>query len=114
MAMRTILDLICIQTICVLIIDNTDAIYTLKRLISRIITRGKIITDNYTLKPIDCSLCMTWWICVIYLIATHQFTIIWLCVSLMFAFFTQTTNILINALKDTIETMIIKGKNKLK
>lgn len=27
------------------------------------------------LKPIDCSLCMVWWVCLVYIIATGEFTL---------------------------------------
>lgn len=56
-----------ITLITVIVIDQTDVVSHLKRLISRILTKGKSNNDNYELKPIDCSLCTSFWLNLIYL-----------------------------------------------
>lgn len=68
--MQTILDLIFIQFILVFIIDISGFIPSLKLFISKYLTKSKIVTDNFSIKPIDCSLCMTHWVGLIYIIYT--------------------------------------------
>ena len=63
-----ILNLIYIWIIVVIIIDISDFIESLKTGISKLLTKGKIITTNFDLKPLSCSFCMNWWIGLIYII----------------------------------------------
>ena len=63
-----LLKLLCIQLICVLIIDISGFIDSVKWGVSKWLTKGKIQTTDYRIKPFDCSLCMTWWSCLIYMI----------------------------------------------
>mgnify|MGYP003307854558 CR=1 FL=1 len=65
------IDLIIIQIIIVFIIDICGVVPNIKKGISRILTKGKIITDDYSMKPLDCSLCMCFWTCLIYSLLTN-------------------------------------------
>lgn len=67
-------NLICIAFIVVLIIDCTDIIDSFKRWLSLFLSKGVINTTAYRLKPFDCSLCMTFWLGLFYLLST-EFTI---------------------------------------
>lgn len=64
-----------IMLICVLVIDHTDFIDHIKSTLSRLLTKGNINSSDYHLKPFDCSLCMTFWLNLIYIIATKNFTL---------------------------------------
>jgi hypothetical protein len=66
-----ILDLICIWFICVLVIDISGFIDSIKYGLSYLLTKGKIPTTDYRLKPIDCSLCATFWCGLIYVLVTN-------------------------------------------
>lgn len=57
----------------------------LKKAISWIITKGTIKTADYELKPFDCPLCASWWACIIYLVASGQFTIVGIFLSAIMA-----------------------------
>lgn len=70
-----ILNLIYIWIIVVIIIDISDFIESLKTGISKLLTKGKIITTNFDLKPLSCSFCMNWWIGLIYIICMGQFSL---------------------------------------
>lgn len=69
------LSLLFIQFIIVIIVDVTDFPSTLKRLLSRILTRNQLVTDNYRAHLLDCSLCINTWTSLIYLLITHQMTL---------------------------------------
>lgn len=73
--MNTILSLLFIQVIVVFIVDISGAIDSLKSGLKWLLTKGKMNSSNYVLKPFDCSLCMTWWTCLIYLLCVGKFTI---------------------------------------
>lgn len=68
-------DVILITIIVVCIVDVSGFIDTIKSLLKRIMTGGKMSDPNYSLKPIDCSLCMSFWTNLIYTIATGQFSL---------------------------------------
>ena len=70
-----IIDIILITLICVFVIDCTDFVDNVKKGLSKRLTNGKIITSNYDFKPFSCSLCMTWWTGLFYLIFTHCLTL---------------------------------------
>lgn len=65
-----VFDLILLQLITVFIIDLSGAVEHLKLFISSYLTKTKIKSTNFSLKPLDCSLCMMHWIGLIYLLFT--------------------------------------------
>lgn len=73
--MNTILSLLLIQVIVVFIVDISGAIDSLKSGLKWLLTKGKMSSSDYRLKPFDCSLCCTWWTCLIYLLCVGKFTI---------------------------------------
>lgn len=62
-----------IAMLCCFIV-NSGAVDSLKRLIWRWL-KGKAPYKDYSLKPLDCELCLTWWCGVIYLLCTAEFTL---------------------------------------
>lgn len=113
--LNIILKLIIIQIIIVFIVDLSGFITSLKLFISNKITNGKMSTTNFSLKPFSCSLCMTWWIGLLYILLIHHFTIPLIGVVCLLAFLTPVTmnfllliKDLINKLLDTIYENVIK------
>lgn len=74
--MMMYLNILFIAVIFVCITDLTDFPITLKSLISKLLTKGKIETPNYKLHLLDCSLCQTFWASLIYIIVIGQFSIL--------------------------------------
>lgn len=97
-----------ITIICVLIIDQTDAMDSLKKIISRILTKGKIISTEYSLRPFDCSLCASWWANLIALLLSGTLSILNVAIILLFAIMTPIINDFIILIKDGLEWMINK------
>lgn len=108
-----ILDLILIQCIIVFIIDLSGAVDSFKLFISNILTKGKIQTTNYDLKPFTCSLCMTHWLGLLYLILTSQFTFGSYGLVCLLAFLTPVTSSILLYCKDLIIYVINKLNTKL-
>lgn len=65
-----ILDLFYITLIVVFIIDHSGIIDTIKSALAKWLG-----VQGVRLQPFDCSLCMTWWACLLYIIITGHFTL---------------------------------------
>ena len=61
-ALMIYLDLLALAFIVVYIIDETGIVNSLKTFIKRWLN----VKSDITLKPLDCSLCMTHWVCLVY------------------------------------------------
>lgn len=95
-----LLKLLCIQLICVLIIDISGFIDSVKFCISKWLTNGKFPKADYRIKPFDCSLCATWWTGLIYIICTGQFSIFLVAYLLFLAVMTPVAKDIIILTKD--------------
>lgn len=103
-----LLKLLCIQLICVLIIDISGFIDSVKWGVSKWLTKGKIPTTNYRIKPFDCSLCMTWWSCLIYMICMGQLSVFLLAYILFLAIMTPVAKDIIILIRDVFVKLINK------
>lgn len=65
--------LISIALVCV--IDISGFTDSWKSSLKKLITKGRMSDPNYSLKPFDCSLCMTFWVGLFYLIFTGGISI---------------------------------------
>ena len=77
---NVIFNLFLIAVICVFIVDISGAIDSLKSGIKWLLTNGKMKNSNYDLKPLSCSLCMTFWSGLIYLLVTSNFTLMYVAI----------------------------------
>lgn len=69
------LKLFLITFVVVFIVDVSGAIDSLKSALKWVLTNGKMSHSDYRLKPFDCSLCTSFWVGLIYLLCTGNFTI---------------------------------------
>lgn len=95
-----ILSLFLIQVIVCCIVDISGIIDSLKWLIWKLFCKGIGKPENITLKPIDCSCCMTFWSGLVYLICTGNITLPYLAILLLFAVLASNTTGFILTLKD--------------
>ena len=68
--MKEIIDLILVALVTIYIVDLSGFTETLLKVISAY--KGRKITE---LKPFSCSLCMVWWVCLIYAVIVGNLTI---------------------------------------
>ena len=68
--MNAIIDLILVALVTIYIVDLSGFTETLLKVISAY--KGRKITE---LKPFSCSLCMVWWVCMIYAVIVGNLTI---------------------------------------
>lgn len=106
------LNLLIICLVNVLIIDLSGFINDIKQLLSRILTKSKINTTNFKIKPFDCSFCMTFWTGLTYLFFISHLTLFNLLIVLLLAFFTEPIKQILLLIKDLIIKLIdtIYGK----
>ena len=83
-----LIKLLLISLIVVFIVDISGAIESLKSGIKWVLTKGKMNHSNYSLKPFDCSLCMTFWCCLLYLYLVGEFTLPYIAFTCLLATFT--------------------------
>lgn len=107
------LNLILISIICVCIIDLSGFIDSIKYGMSHLITKGVLTTTNYRIKPFDCSLCMTHWLGLIYLIVAGKLSILTYTVLLLIAVSTPIIQDFIRLIQDLLTTIINKINNRL-
>ena len=89
------IDLFEITVIVVIIVDISGFIDSIKNLI------GKVLgINNVSLKPIDCSLCMTFWVSMAYLIYANELSITTLMFSLLISVITPIIKDAIYLIRD--------------
>lgn len=107
-----IINLLLIQLIIVFIIDLSGVMNSVKLTLSKWLTKGKVASTDYRIKPFDCSLCMTWWVGLIYLFLAHSFTLPYVAIVAGFAFLTSTSKDTLLTIKDIL-TWILNQINKI-
>lgn len=101
-----IINLTLIAAIVVFIVDISGAVDSLKSGLKWILTKGKMRNSDYQLKPLDCSLCMTFWSGIIYLLITNNFTLPYLAFVCLLACFSGIIKNSILLVEDIITTII--------
>lgn len=96
------LDLLFITIIIVFIVDLSGFSETLKEWLSGWLTNGRIITTKYHLRPFTCSLCLTFWTGLIYLLATGSLSIPYICLVCLLALIASTIKDILLLVKDLI------------
>ena len=100
-----IINLILIQIIVVFIIDLSGIVDTVKKFIWR---KWIKVGDyhNLSLKPFSCSLCSTWWLCLIYLLITSNFNLLTIAITAILAFLAGTMGDFLIWIKDLLTHII--------
>lgn len=92
-------NLIIIAFICVFIIDYSGFIDQADRALTKLL-KSKV--QLHIPKPFSCSLCSTWWACLIYLICTSNFTLPNIALTALVCILTPEILSIIYFLKDCI------------
>jgi hypothetical protein len=94
------LKLFIINLAVILIVDLSGFIPSMKRKLSKVFTKNTISSDNFSLKPFDCSYCMTFWCLLGFLLYSHELTFITVLYLLIITHFTEVTKQILLLLKD--------------
>lgn len=101
--MTNFFNLLLITLAVVHLIDLSGFIQTIKRTILKLLGRPP---QDFSLKPFDCSYCMTHHISVIYLLCIHQLTLINYVIILSLSFITPVIKDLMIYLKDLLTAFV--------
>lgn len=96
--MTTYIELIAIAFICVIIIDLSGFIQEIESLVTRLLGARRGYFEMP--KPFSCSLCMTWWTGLIYLLIMGECTILNILLVLLIAYFTPVFKDILLILRD--------------
>lgn len=98
--MNPILILLLITVSCVFIIDLTDFVDSVKIGIWKWVWKDKREYRDFRIKPFDCSLCMSFWCGLIYLIASGDITLPLIVLQLFFSYMTPIIKDCLQMVKD--------------
>lgn len=102
----TIFNLFLIAWICVFVIDCSGIVEEMEM-------RMKKICPLYRIgKPFSCSLCMTWWISLAYLLAVGHFTLPYVAITAFWAIMTGELGALIKYIQSYIARAIIRADER--
>ena len=98
------IDLFEITVIVVIIVDISGFIDSIKSLI------GKVLgINNVSLKPLDCSFCLNWWVSLGYLVITNQLSLTAVMVALLLSTMTPIIKDAIYLIRDLLGKIIDKA-----
>lgn len=92
-------NLFSILIICVIVIDISGFVYSLKVAIGKYL---KISPNSFHIKPFDCSFCMTFWVSMIYLLVVGRFTLVNIAIVLLICCLTTPLKNLIMSVRDKL------------
>lgn len=101
-----ILNLFIISVIWVLILDLCGFARTIDKTMYKIFYPGRPFREDAHFPPFSCSLCMTWWTCLIYLIVVNALTLPYIALSLLFAWLTTIEKDVLIFAKDLITKLL--------
>lgn len=99
-------NLLLLTIVICFIIDLSGIIESIKKLITDKILGFKNV--ELSIKPFDCSLCMTWWTGLLYIYIIGQFSLLGVFIVAMFSFMASSITILLVAIKDLVGGLINK------
>lgn len=102
------LELFLISIIVVVIIDLSGAVDSFKSFLKRLLTKGRMSDPNYSLKPLDCSFCITFWTGLAYLFVTHTITLWMVTWLLLLCALTPVTGTAIVLVRDSLLKILRK------
>lgn len=99
-------DILLIAVIIVVIIDISGFSDSLKSGLKRLLTKGRMSDPYYSLKPFDCSFCMTFWTGLIWLLVIHNVTLWMLAYLLLICVMTPVIKDVIILIRETMLKII--------
>lgn len=97
--MGAVLDILIINIVMVIMIDH---LHIQEDFLFKPIWKmmSKLPYNGWGFKPFSCSLCMSWWAGLLYIIITHHLTLLYIMIVLLMAVFNFTINDLIVLIKE--------------
>ena len=106
--MKAIVELILVALVTIYVVDLSGFTDTWLKFLSAY--KGRKITE---LKPFSCSLCMVWWVCLIYLVTTSQLTLSLVAFTALLSFLSIPMGQILIMLREVILYIINKLMSRL-
>lgn len=100
------IDLFLIAIIVVSIVDISGFTDSWKCSLKKVLTKGRMSDPNYSMKPFDCSLCMTFWIGLIWMLVMNKFSLWMMAYLLLLSVMTPVIKDIIILVREGIECLI--------
>lgn len=101
-----LLHLLSIAVIFTVVTDISDFPNSVKKGISWLLTKGKIVKSDFRVHLVDCSLCQCTWAGFIYLLCVGKFTLPYIALVLMVSTFCGVIKSIILVVEDIITKII--------
>lgn len=101
------LELLCLQLVTVFIVDLSGIVGTVKRVVWRF-AHGRAPFQDFRLKPLDCSLCMTFWGTLLYSLFAGAFSMPVFVYCCILAYLTTVAASALAFLRDLLATIVNK------
>lgn len=105
--MNTLLNLFLMTIVICFVVDCSGIMTDIRKFVANIIyknTKMKVDPNELKMKPIGCSLCMTWWAGIIYLLCIGDFTLVNLTFVAFLSLVSSNISGLLLTLKDYLAT----------
>ena len=102
----TILNLFIISIIWVLILDLSGFARTIDKTLYKIFYPKRPYREDAHFPPWDCSLCMSWWTGLLYLLITHTLSLLNIAILLAFAWSTTMEKDIFIFIKDLVTKLL--------
>lgn len=100
-------DLALITLVVVYLVDLSGGVSSLKQFIWKCCLDGKgKYPYSFRLRPLDCSLCLTWWTGLVYLWITQKFSLESVALVAMFSYFSSQLAFLLRLVSETINNAL--------
>ena len=106
-----LINILLIALICVIVTDLTDFFDFINRIVWNWIYNNKKPYTGKKFKLLSCSLCQTWWLSFIYLIATKDLHLYSIAYALLIAFLTPVIAEAVLFIKDILMKLIVTLEN---
>lgn len=104
--MSSYIILLLLTTACVIVVDLTDFIDSIKHMIWKWAWKGKKEYRDFEFKPFSCSLCLSWWTGLIYLLISWKITLTLVVYQLLLSFLTPVIKDALLTIKALIQKII--------
>lgn len=108
----TYINILLIGLILVFVLDVSGFYQEITSIVSGWMTNGKI-KKPIMVKPFCCSLCMTFWTSLVYVIVLNQFSVPMLAYICLISYLTPVFNDIMVLVRELLKTLIIKINNIL-
>ena len=100
------LNMFMLTFLIVFVVDISGFVNTLKMQLWSFLKGRGVSYRDFPLKPFDCSLCMTWWAGLLYIIMTGCFSLGSICIVALMALMTDVIYEFVMTIKDLLIRML--------